>query len=124
MWLIEDAPPGFEQTPRAIANRIMAVNFASIHTSSMVCSISTIRPLHRSNDSLLQTFTQALLHIAATPAWLDPLREEVESIVKEEGWTKASVRKMKKVDSFMRESSRVNPIGLCTFFLSTFRRRL
>src|ERR1700761_2035608 len=48
MWLIEDAPPGFEQTPEGIANRGMALNFATIHTSSMVRSpYPFCLPFHR-----------------------------------------------------------------------------
>ena len=36
MWLIEEVPPIVKQTPENIANRVMSVNFAAIHTSSMV----------------------------------------------------------------------------------------
>src|ERR1700761_7047107 len=40
--------------------------------------------------------------------------------MKEEGWTKASMGKMKKVDSFMRESLRVNPVSPRTSYLLLF----
>jgi hypothetical protein len=34
--------------------------------------------------------THALYHLAANPElWLQPLREEVEQVVAEDGWTKA-----------------------------------
>jgi hypothetical protein len=34
------------------------------------------------------------------------MRKEVEDIVKAEGWTKVSIEKMRKVDSFAKESQR------------------
>jgi hypothetical protein len=39
------------------------------------------------------------------------MREEVERVVAAEGWTKASLGHMQKVDSFLRESQRVNNNG-------------
>jgi hypothetical protein len=47
-----------------------------------------------------------LLTIYASPEYIQPLREEVESIVKEHGWTKASTSNMRKLDSFLREAQR------------------
>jgi hypothetical protein len=43
-----------------------------------------------------------------SPEYIQPLREEVESIVEEQGWTKASIFKMRKLDSFLREALRFN----------------
>ena len=60
----------------------------------------------------LQSISHALLHLAAEPKYLQPLRQEVESIVAAEGWTKAAMGKMWKVDSFLKESQRVNGVGL------------
>jgi hypothetical protein len=42
------------------------------------------------------------------PHYIKPLREEVEAIINNEGWSKASLDKMQKVDSFLRESQRYN----------------
>ena len=39
------------------------------------------------------------------------MREEVEAIIDEEGWTKAAIGRMRKVDSFLRESIRLNGFG-------------
>jgi hypothetical protein len=64
---------------------------------------------------LLQTFVHLLFDLAAYPSYIQPLREEVEALVKEEGWTKASVGKMHKIDSFLRESQRVHGIGTRKF---------
>ncbi|KAF8528499.1 cytochrome P450 [Hysterangium stoloniferum] len=87
-WLM-DAAEGDERSPRKLTNRIMALNFAAIHTSSV-------------------TFTHALFHLAAEPKYLAPLRDEVETIVKEEGWSKTAMSKMHKLDSFLKESLRMN----------------
>ncbi len=43
-----------------------------------------------------------------SPECIQPLREEVESIVKEQGWTKASIFNMRKLDSFLREAQRIS----------------
>jgi hypothetical protein len=38
----------------------------------------------------------------------------VETIIRGEGWTKAAVMKMRKLDSFLKESMRLNPLGFGT----------
>lgn len=45
---------------------------------------------------------------------MQPLREEVEAIVKAEGWNKGSISNMRKIDSFLRESMRFNGVGCST----------
>ena len=62
-----------------------------------------------------QSVTQALYDLAANPEYIQPLREEVESITATEGWTKAAMGKMWKLDSFLKESQRYNGIGLSGF---------
>ncbi|KDQ49529.1 hypothetical protein JAAARDRAFT_165601 [Jaapia argillacea MUCL 33604] len=91
MWCMEDAQ-GEERTIRNWTLRILALNFAAIHTSSM-------------------SFTHALFHLAANPQYIQPMREEVEAIVNEEGWSKAAMQKMKKLDSFLKETQRYNGIS-------------
>ncbi len=39
------------------------------------------------------------------------MREEVERVIAEEGWTKAAMQKMRKVDSFMKECQRIYGLG-------------
>jgi len=43
-----------------------------------------------------------------SPECIQPLREEVEVIVNEQGWTKASMLNMRKLDSFLREATRLS----------------
>jgi hypothetical protein len=39
------------------------------------------------------------------------MREEIQTVVEEEGWTKAALTRMRKVDSFIRESQRLTGVG-------------
>ncbi|KZT66093.1 cytochrome P450 [Daedalea quercina L-15889] len=90
-WLIDGAQ-GEERSVHALVKRMLVVNFAAIHTTSI-------------------TFTQALLLLAAHPEHLPALREEVEAAVREEGWTKAALNRMRRVDSFLRETQRFAGLG-------------
>ncbi|KAH7926847.1 cytochrome P450 [Leucogyrophana mollusca] len=90
-WLMDDAE-GRERSVRNLTQRILTVNFAAIHTSS-------------------NSFTQALYWLAANPQYIQPLREEVEAIVAKEGWSKGAMVKMRKVDSFLKETQRIDGIG-------------
>lgn len=62
--------------------------------------------------TVTQSTTHALYHLAAEPQYMRPLREEIEAVVKQHGWTKVAVGKMWKLDSFMRESQRLDGITL------------
>ncbi|KAI9060502.1 cytochrome P450 [Trametes sanguinea] len=91
-WVIEaaaDRNPSYN----AIVQRMLLANFAAIHTSS-------------------NSITHAIYHLAERPEYLQDLREEVEPILRDEGWTKTSISKMWKIDSFLRESQRYNGVNL------------
>ncbi|KAJ6540835.1 cytochrome P450 [Mycena vulgaris] len=91
-WLL-DASPVERRTARTIVERVLAVNFAAIHTSSMA-------------------FTHTLFDLATYPQYITPLRLEVQHVVAEDGWTKAALGKMHKINSFLRESLRMNGLGV------------
>lgn len=61
-----------------------------------------------------QSFTHSIFDLAARPEYQQPLRDEIESVVADEGWTKAAMGKMWKLDSFLRESQRYNGISMST----------
>ena len=65
--------------------------------------------------------THALYDLAAHPEWFTPLREEIEPIIAAEGWTKAALGKMWKLDSMLKESQRFNGFNLCMMFFSHSR---
>ena len=68
-------------------------------------------------------FTHALFYLAANPQYIGPLREEVEGIVEKEGWSKAAVDKMRKVDSFLKECQRMEGISNGTCLLIRLMRQ-
>ena len=39
------------------------------------------------------------------------MREEVDRVVAEDGWTKLAMQRMRKVDSFLKECARVFGLG-------------
>ena len=59
----------------------------------------------------MQTFMQVLYRLLANPEYIEPLRQEVEAVVAEEGWTKAGMDKMYKIDSFIRETQRIDVLA-------------
>ncbi|KAF8662095.1 hypothetical protein AX16_001205 [Volvariella volvacea WC 439] len=89
-WLIESATEEQQKTENLIM-RVLFLNFAGIHTTSMV-------------------LTHALFDLAAYPEYLEPLREEAEEMIEAEGWSKAAVSNLRKMDSFLRESMRVSGV--------------
>jgi len=78
-----------------LARRLLLVNFSGTHATSM-------------------TLTQGLYRLLANPEFIEPLRQEVETVIREEGWTKAGIDKMHKMDSFLRETQRVDGISSVT----------
>ncbi|KAI3614209.1 cytochrome p450 [Moniliophthora roreri] len=91
MWLM-DIATGPQRTTHDFVMRILTVNFAAIHTSSM-------------------TFTDALYYLAAHPQYVPELRKEIENVVKKDGWSKASFQQMRKLDSFLKEVGRIAGLG-------------
>jgi cytochrome P450 len=84
-----------EMQPERIAKRIMPINFASIHTTSITA------------------FETVVSVLSADPSVLELLREEAHRVLKEEGsWTKAALTKMVRLDSAIRESQRSTPLAL------------
>lgn len=51
--------------------------------------------------------TTTVYDLAAHPEHILPMREEVERVTAEQGWTKDAIGNMHKLDSFIRESQRL-----------------
>ncbi len=66
-------------------------------------------------------FMQVLYRLLSHPEYIEPLRQEVDAVISEEGWTKAGIDKMHKMDSFFHETQRFDGIfpGSLGSFLST-----
>ncbi|KAM5343742.1 hypothetical protein ACJ41O_012279 [Fusarium nematophilum] len=69
------------------------LSFATIHTTT-------------------ETITGCLLDICSYPEIVRPLREEVISVIGENGWAKTSLHKLKLMDSFIKESQRRHYMGI------------
>lgn len=84
-----------EMQPVRVAERILPLNFAAIHTTTITA---------------YETLANIL---SADPSVLEQLREEVYRVHREEGgWTKQGFSRMHRLDSTIRESQRVAPIAL------------
>jgi cytochrome P450 len=53
----------------------------------------------------------AFYYLATFPEYIQPLREEVDEVIKSEGWTKTGLDQMHKIDSFIKESQRLSPLS-------------
>ena len=60
-----------------------------------------------------QTFTRVLYDLATHPEYVQPMRDEVQTVLREDGWSKDAVGKLYKLDSFIKESLRTAELGLC-----------
>jgi len=61
---------------------------------------------------MLKTSLHVLYRLLSNPEYIEPLRQEVEAAVAEGGWTKGAIDKMHKIDSFLRETQRVDGLTL------------
>ena len=103
-WSIEDAMKyrdKVEQTPDMLSRRVMALNFAAIHTSTM-------------------TTVNLILDLASAPTQqgcLKRLSEENDLLHRKYGahWTRARIAEMIILDSALRESMRISGFGSKAF---------
>ncbi|KAL8737130.1 MAG: hypothetical protein Q9181_002001 [Wetmoreana brouardii] len=97
LQMLWDGAYGKDKTPEFMAYTALAISFAAIRTSSSV-------PVH------------LLYDLCARPDYIQPLRDEIESVLAEEGsFIKIAFNKLVKLDSFMKESQRYNPLSFCKF---------
>ena len=111
-WILEEAQERKEPLDN-VAMRLQLQNFAAIHTSSSVRDRHSV--FYYDIHCVLtyqQSLTHAFFHMLAKPDILPILREEVESALSAEGWTKGALDKMWKLDSLLRESQRFTGITL------------
>ncbi|PYH37644.1 cytochrome P450 [Aspergillus neoniger CBS 115656] len=92
-YLIE-AAKGKDAEPLRLASMVLALSLASNHTTAMA-------------------LTETLYDLCAYPEYQDELRQEVlDALEVNGGWEKTTLLRMRKLDSFMKESQRMNPPSL------------
>jgi hypothetical protein len=107
-WTLDRVNGARHVTTDKIGRFQMAVAFASIHTTGM-------------------TLTNVVLDLAAHPEYARELRAEAESVAVDgcddglHTWkfNQTGMSKLKKLDSFLKESQRVTPPGLSKYSLRT-----
>lgn len=92
-WILDIYPPG--ASIRVLTQSLIFLQFASIHTSAI-------------------TVVQLLFDLSANPQYQAPLRDEIEAQLHDRGLTVQALANMKKVDSFLRESARLNGTNIFT----------
>ncbi|KAK8041527.1 hypothetical protein PG994_014534 [Apiospora phragmitis] len=94
-WLMKYIAPR-HTTIESLTRHHMSITWASIHTSTYA-------------------LTQILFDLAARPEYQDILREEIEDVFptsSTEEVTQADLAKLAKMDSFMKEAMRLNPLTI------------
>ncbi|GME35460.1 cytochrome p450 monooxygenase [Neofusicoccum parvum] len=95
-WMM-DASDDDDGQPDKLAHRQLLLSLASIHTTTMSAA-------------------HALYDLCAYPECFEPLRDEAIRVLSEdEGWKKTTLTKMRNLDSFLKESQRINPPIFMTF---------
>ena len=93
--MIDEGVTDVETDPHKMAHRQLIMSLGAIHTTTM----ATVHLLY---------------DLCAHPEYFEPLREEIEPIMlAKHDLDKQSFLKMKKLESFMKESQRMNPPSLC-----------
>ncbi|TGO19308.1 hypothetical protein BTUL_0005g01580 [Botrytis tulipae] len=106
-WLMRWSTEKKKEDPLALAQHQLSLSFAAIHTTGTA-------------------LTHVLFDLAAHPQFIAPLREEIDQVLAEDGWEvgssgnkylkNQSLPKLKKMDSLLKESSRLSPVELGEFF--------
>lgn len=95
-WMVTNASSEAEADPKKLASRQLILTLASIHTSVM-------------------TVFFALFDLLRYPEYIEPLREEIFALVKDDGdggvqnLSKHDLNLLEKMDSFLAESQRFHP---------------
>ncbi|KAF7308011.1 Cytochrome P450 [Mycena kentingensis (nom. inval.)] len=95
-WLMEQpSETGTEHSCESLAMRLLNVNFVALHSTT-------------------HAFMHAFYNLASKPEFIPVLREEVEAFLdplEPSSWTKESIFKCAKLDSFLKETLRLHGLG-------------
>ncbi|KAH7304697.1 cytochrome P450 [Stachybotrys elegans] len=94
-WMV-DAAKGDDRDPDRLSHNLLFLTVAAIHTSAAGA-------------------VHALFDLCGNPEYIEPLREEIRETFEERGITMAAWNQMKRLDSVMKESQRINHPGVLSF---------
>lgn len=98
-WMVEIGKEN-ETDPSELAHLEVILSMVSIH-------------------ALETNIVQTLFDLGAYPEYIQPLREEIQQVIKEEGpwmnWRKTAFVKLRLLDSVMKESQRLNPPNIFAY---------
>ncbi|RYP10386.1 hypothetical protein DL764_000720 [Monosporascus ibericus] len=97
-WMADSAK-GADRSTDVLIRKMLFLTLAAIHTSTM-------------------STTHALFDLCAHPEYMEPLRREIGETVEANGWSLAAINELKLLDSFVKESQRLNHPGLPGTFIS------
>lgn len=83
MWLMEEAAED-EQDVRSLTLRILTVNFAAIHTSSMVCCIVTrfaMKAIHIFRMNVLRALPMRCITLRPTQNGFNPFERKLTPLL-------------------------------------------
>ncbi|KAI9728828.1 MAG: hypothetical protein M1834_007215 [Cirrosporium novae-zelandiae] len=98
-WMMDLADNPNDADPANLAHRLLGImSMAVVHTSAMMS-------------------VHVIYDLITMPEWIEPLRKEIKDAVppKWKDVVQASLLELKHLDSFMKESQRVNPPGHLSF---------
>jgi ent-kaurene oxidase len=96
-WLVDSAEDE-DRRPGLLIRKLLFLTLAATHTSTM-------------------SATHALYDLCAHPEYVEPLRTEIGQVIGAQGWTLQAINQLKLLDSFVKESQRVNHPGLREYTL-------
>lgn len=94
-WLSESGK-GQDAEPVAIVMKILFLIVAAMHTSAI-------------------TAIHALYDLCAHPESMEELRQEAIQEIGTNGWTNSSLLRLRRMESFLKESGRTNSAGIVSF---------
>lgn len=96
-WLTDGAVGRDKDDPTRLAHKALFIGLAAINASNM-------------------GVVNAIFDLCAMPEYLESLREEIERCTTQAGgWNLSAINNMEMLDSFLKESQRINHPGICLY---------
>jgi hypothetical protein len=113
----------FVATSRNFAEENIVAKFLVLTSAAVSFSrdpgLRTARLTQPQEHTMSSAMTQALFDLCTMPDLVDILRAEAEQALKRNGgkWSMSVVKQLVRLDSFLKESQRMNPPNFCKFLI-------